>query len=47
MTLNNYKNNISRSLLHSRNIFSEGYLREDGLFDIESIIKDTKSYDKK
>ena len=45
MTLNNYKNTISRSLLHSRTIFSEGYLREDGLFDIESIIKDTKSYD--
>jgi hypothetical protein len=45
MTLNNYENTISRSLLHSRTIFSEGYVREDGLFDIESIIKDTKSYD--
>ena len=45
MTLNNYKNTISRSLLHSRTIFSEGYVREDGLFDIEGRIKDTKSYD--
>ena len=34
-----------RSLLHSRNIFSQGYLRNDGFFEIESIIKDTKSYD--
>ena len=34
-----------RSLLHSRNIFSQGYLRNDGFFEIESIIKDIKSYD--
>ena len=34
-----------RSLLHSRNIFSKGYLRNDGFFEIESIIKDIKSYD--
>ena len=45
MTLNNYENPISRTLLHSRTIFSEGYVRKDGLFDIESIIKDSKSYD--
>ena len=45
MTLNNYEKTISRSLLHSRNISSEGYVRKDGLFDIESTIKDTKSYD--
>ena len=35
----------SRSLLHSRNVFSQGYLRKDGFFEIESIIKDIKSYD--
>ena len=45
MTLKNYENTNSRSLVHSRTIFSQGYIRKDGLFDIESIIKDTKSYD--
>ena len=45
MTLNNYENTISKSLVHSRTIFLEGYVREDGLFDIEGRIKDTKSYD--
>ena len=34
----------SKTLLHSRNIFSNGYLRKDGLFEIESSIRDTKSY---
>jgi len=34
----------SRKLLHSRNVFSQGFLRNDGLIDIEGTIKDTKSY---
>ncbi|MBE9605971.1 DUF2889 domain-containing protein [Acetobacteraceae bacterium H6797] len=34
-----------RQLLHSRDIDLRGYQREDGLFDIEAHLVDTKSYD--
>ena len=33
-----------RKHIHTRNIFCEGYQREDGLWDIEGHLKDTKSY---
>ena len=35
----------TRKLLHSRTVFSQGFLRKDGLIDIVGSIKDTKSYD--
>ena len=35
----------ARQLLHSRTVFSQGFLRKDGLIDIVGIITDTKSYD--
>jgi hypothetical protein len=35
----------SRRLLHTRQIVCEGYVRDDGLWDIEASILDTKSYD--
>jgi hypothetical protein len=34
-----------RRKLHTRAIVCEGYLRDDGLYDIEASILDTKSYD--
>ena len=34
----------TRKLLHSRTVFSQGFLRKDGLIDIVGSIKDTKSY---
>lgn len=33
-----------RRKLHTRNIVCEGYLRDDGLYDIEASILDTKTY---
>ena len=33
-----------RKHIHTRNILCEGYLRNDGLWDIEGHLKDTKSY---
>ena len=36
---------IERKLRHTRNFHSNGYLRNDGLFDIEGRMIDTKSYD--
>jgi Protein of unknown function (DUF2889) len=33
-----------RRLLHSRRVVSEGFLREDGLWDLEGELRDTKSY---
>ncbi|MEM7072339.1 MAG: DUF2889 domain-containing protein [Pseudomonadota bacterium] len=35
---------VPRQLLHTRKIDCRGYLRTDGLFDIEASIIDTKSY---
>jgi len=35
---------VVRKKLHSRTIVCEGYEREDGLFDIEASILDTKSF---
>jgi len=34
-----------RETLHTRRIVCEGFLREDGLWDIEAHLLDTKSYD--
>ena len=36
---------IFRKLRHQRKILNQGFSRSDGLYDIESIIIDTKSYD--
>ena len=36
---------VSRKLLHSRRISCDGYQREDGLWDIEAELVDTRSYD--
>jgi hypothetical protein len=35
---------VSRQPLHTRTIVCEGFLRDDGLFDIEARILDTKAY---
>jgi len=35
----------TRECLHSRNIICNGYLRNDGLWDIEARLIDTKNYD--
>lgn len=35
---------VARELLHLRDIELRGYRRDDGLFDIEASLKDTKSY---
>lgn len=34
-----------RTHLHTRNVVFRGYLREDGLWDIEAQMRDTKTYD--
>ena len=39
------KNDIEKTLLHTREVSSKGYIRTDGMFDIEGIITDKKSYD--
>ena len=39
------KNHPKKYLLHSRNVYSNGYLRYDGFFEIEGTIVDKKSYD--
>jgi hypothetical protein len=36
---------LTRKCLHSRNITCNGYLRNDGLWDIEARLIDTKNYD--
>ncbi|MEO9655406.1 DUF2889 domain-containing protein [Marinomonas sp.] len=36
---------IQRTLLHQRHIETQGYLREDGLWDIEASMKDLKAHD--
>lgn len=35
---------IDRELMHSRDIRCDGYLRADGLWDIEGVLCDTKTY---
>lgn len=35
---------VRRELIHTRDITCKGYLREDGLWDIEGYITDTKTY---
>jgi len=37
-------NNINRKLIHERNIQCRGYLRDDGLWDIEAHLTDEKSH---
>ncbi|AYC32404.1 DUF2889 domain-containing protein [Pseudomonas cavernae] len=37
--------NQQRRLLHTRQVTCTGYLREDGLFEFEGRLRDTKSYD--
>ena len=39
------KNDVENTLLHKREVSSEGYIRTDGLFNIEGTITDKKSYD--
>ena len=39
------RNDIDKTLLHTRDVSSKGYIRSDGMFDIESTITDKKSYD--
>ena len=39
------KNHFKKHLLHSRNFYSNGYMRYDGFFEIEGTIIDKKSYD--
>ena len=39
------RNDIEKTLLHTRDVSSKGYIRTDGMFDIEGIITDKKSYD--
>ena len=36
---------VARTALHKRAIEIQGYLREDGLYDIEGHLVDTKPYD--
>jgi hypothetical protein len=35
---------VERKHIHSRHVESHGFLRADGLWDIEARIKDTKTY---
>ena len=35
----------SRKLIHSRTIECHGYQRDDGLWDVEAVMQDTKTYD--
>ena len=39
------RNDVAKTLLHTRDVSSKGYIRTDGMFDIEGIITDKKSYD--
>ena len=39
------RNDVEKTLLHTRDVSSKGYIRTDGMFDIEGIITDKKSYD--
>ena len=41
------KRGVKRQFMHRRNIDARGYLREDGLWDIEGVIQDTKGYELK
>lgn len=35
---------VARKPLHNRNISIQGYSREDGLWEVEGVLKDTKGY---
>lgn len=35
---------VGREHIHTRRVVSQGYLRADGLWDIEAGIEDTKTY---
>lgn len=39
------KDHAERELLHTRKVTCEGYLRKDGLWDIEAILEDSKTYE--
>ena len=39
------RNDVEKILLHKREVSSKGYIRSDGMFDIEGNITDKKSYD--
>ena len=39
------RNDVAKTLLHIRDVSSKGYIRADGMFDIEGIITDKKLYD--
>ena len=39
------RNDVEKTLLHSRDVSSKGCIRSDGMFDIEGTITDKKSYD--
>ena len=39
------RNDVEKTLLHTRDVSSKGYIRTDGMFDIEATITDKKSYD--
>ena len=38
-------NSIARKPIHNRQIHCQGFLREDGLWDIEATLEDRKAYD--
>ncbi|MCY0967381.1 DUF2889 domain-containing protein [Parathalassolituus penaei] len=38
-------NEVKRTPLHRRNIDVQGYLRDDGLWEVEGVLRDTKSYE--
>jgi hypothetical protein len=38
---------IKRTLLHTRSVIYKGYLREDGLWDIEGVLRDDRAYESK
>lgn len=44
MTIKTLSKPVARHKNHQRTITLDGYVREDGLFDIEAELKDTKAY---
>ena len=42
---NESRNDVEKTLLHTRDVSSKGYIRTDVMFDIEGIVTDKKSYD--
>ncbi len=47
MSFNSHPQSVSvtREPLHRRNIDVQGYLRSDGLWEVEAVMRDTKHYD--